>query len=128
MNQIHSSVSPFFCHTKLILQNQMMFPYLTSYWGRQILPQDDDVGAGAGGMAGESWRVDESHPGALKEWRYPGCFHLRLHCCLQLELPRWAHTTRRSPPRDSSDTLLVRSDVRYIMKETRVDIKQTMLC
>lgn len=105
-----------------------MFSYLTSYWGLQILPPDDDVGVGAGGMAGESWRVDESHPEALKEWRYPGCFHLRLRCRLLLELPCWAHTTRRSPPRDSSDTLSVRSDMRCIMKETRVDIKQTMLC
>lgn len=92
--------------------------YLTSCWGRRCRPQGGGVGAGAGGTAGGSGRADESYPGALKGWHYPGSFHLRLqevhwtHYCLHLELPCWAHMTRCSPPRGSSDTLLVRSELR----------------
>lgn len=89
---------------------------LTSCLGRRGRPRGGDGGAGAGGMAGGSWRADESHPEALKGWRYSGSFHLRLRGshwtqrCLHPELLGWAHTALHSPPHGSSDTQLVTSE------------------
>lgn len=116
MSEPNSIVMSCFHLRNHLYRIQINVSYLTSYWGPRLQPQDDGGGVGANERVGESWRVDVSHPGDLKEWHYPE-FHHQLHgaqwthCFLQMELPRWVCRTHRSAPRDSSDTLLVKSEL-----------------
>lgn len=90
--------------------------YLTSCRGPRRRPQGDGGAAGAGERVGGSWMAGVSRPaGDLKPWRYPELpRRLRgvelTRCFLQRALPRRRHR-RRSAPRGSSGTLLVKSEL-----------------